>query len=86
MSEWNIEAKSKEEQEWGAVDLVAAGVAYKERMNMPVVAEVVARELPEHLREFFMERVRHHRQTSVSLPKSTDQQYLDMKTPETKSQ
>ncbi|MCH0581446.1 DNA polymerase III subunit theta [Escherichia coli] len=41
-----------------AVDLVASGVAYKERLNLPVVAEVVAREQPEHLREYFMERVR----------------------------
>lgn len=42
----------------GNIDLAASGVAYKERMNMPVVAEVVAREQPEHLREYFMERVR----------------------------
>ncbi|SUH03241.1 DNA polymerase III subunit theta [Salmonella enterica subsp. enterica] len=32
------------------VDLAAAGVAFKERYNMPVVAEVVEREQPEHLR------------------------------------
>ncbi|HDX2327103.1 TPA: hypothetical protein RVE04_002685 [Escherichia coli] len=30
---------------------MASGVAYKELMNMPVVAEVVAREQPEHLRD-----------------------------------
>lgn len=35
------------------VDLAAAGVAFKERYNMPVVAEVVEREQPEHLRAWF---------------------------------
>lgn len=34
------------------MDLVASGVAYKERLKQPVVAEVVAREQPEHLREY----------------------------------
>lgn len=43
MSNWNIAAKSKEEQDKVNVDLAASGVAYKERLNMPVVAEVVAR-------------------------------------------
>lgn len=41
-SSWNIAAKSKEEQDKVNVDLAASGVAYKERLNMPVVAEVVA--------------------------------------------
>ncbi|HCF8769286.1 TPA: DNA polymerase III subunit theta [Klebsiella pneumoniae] len=61
-SSWNIAAKSKDEQDKVNVDLAASGVAYKERMNMPVVAEVVAREQPEHLREYFMERVRYYRE------------------------
>ena len=43
MSQWNIAAKSKDEQDKVNVDLAASGVAYKERLNMPVVAEVVAR-------------------------------------------
>nr|BBF83617.1 DNA polymerase III subunit theta [Enterobacter sp.] len=50
MSEFSIAAKSKEEQDKVAVDLVASGVAYKERLNQPVVAEGVAREQHEHLR------------------------------------
>ncbi|MHC7035833.1 DNA polymerase III subunit theta [Klebsiella pneumoniae] len=58
MSQWNIAAKSQEERDKVNVDLAASGVAYKERLNMPVVAEVVAREQPEHLREYFMERIR----------------------------
>lgn len=51
MSDFNIASKSKDEQDKVNVDLAASGVAYKERLNMPVVAEVVAREQPEHLRE-----------------------------------
>ena len=65
MSQWNIAAKS-------------SGVAYKERLNQPVIAEQVAREQPEHLREYFMERVRYYREQSVQLPRASDPRYLEM--------
>lgn len=78
MSQWNIASKSKDEQDKVNVDLAASGVAYKERLNMPVVAEVVAREQPEHLRDYFMERVRYYRGRSVELPKATDPRYIEM--------
>lgn len=78
MSKWNIASKSKDDQDKVNVDLAASGVAYKERLNMPVVAEVVAREQPEHLREYFMERVRYYRERSVELPKATDPRYIEM--------
>ncbi len=42
MSQWNITAKLKDEQDKVSVGLAASGVAYKERLNMPVVAEEVA--------------------------------------------
>lgn len=77
-SSWNIAAKSKDEQDKVNVDLAASGVAYKERLNMPVVAEVVAREQPEHLRDYFMERVRYYREQSIQLPKASDPRYLEM--------
>ncbi|HBV3900702.1 TPA: DNA polymerase III subunit theta [Klebsiella pneumoniae] len=77
-SSWNIAAKSKDEQDKVNVDLAASGIAYKERLNMPVVAEVVAREQPEHLREYFMERVRYYREQSIQLPKASDPRYLEM--------
>ena len=48
-------------------DRAAGGVAFKERYNMPVVAEVVEREQPEHLRDWFRERLIAHRLASVSL-------------------
>lgn len=78
MSGHNIAAKSKEEQDKVNVDLAASGVAYKERMNMPVIAEQVAREQPEHLREYFIESVRYYREQSLTLPKASDPRYLDM--------
>ena len=78
MSGHNIAAKSKEEQDNVNVDLAASGVVYKERMNMPVIAEQVAREQPGHLQEYFMERVRYYREQSLTLPKASDPRYLDM--------
>ncbi|HCC5834850.1 DNA polymerase III subunit theta [Citrobacter farmeri] len=78
MSEFNIAAKNQEERDKVNVDLAASGVAYKERLNMPVIAEQVAREQPEHLREYFMERLRHYREMSLQLPKSSDSRYLEM--------
>lgn len=75
MSNFNIAAKSQEEREKVNVDLAASGVAYKERLNMPVIAEQVAREQPEHLREYFMERVRYYREQSITLPKASDPRY-----------
>lgn len=51
MSDWNLAAKPQEEMDKVNVDLAASGVAYKERLNMPVIAEAVMREQPEHLRD-----------------------------------
>ncbi|MBW3478313.1 DNA polymerase III subunit theta [Hafnia alvei] len=46
------------------VDLAASGVVYKERYNMPVIAEMVVREQPPHLKEYFMERLAFYRAQS----------------------
>ncbi|HCB3235294.1 DNA polymerase III subunit theta [Citrobacter amalonaticus] len=78
MSKFNIAAKSQEERDKVNVDLAASGVAYKERLNMPVIAEQIMREQPEHLREYFMERVQFYRQQSLQLPKSNDPRYIEM--------
>lgn len=58
-----------------AIDLVASGVAYKERLAMPVVAELVARELPEHLREYFWVRLEHYRLVSAQFPDKNAPEY-----------
>lgn len=76
MSRWNIAEKGQDERDRINVDLAVAGVSYKERMNMtPVIAEQVAREQPEHLQAYFMERVRHYREISITLPKGSDPVY-----------
>lgn len=76
MSDHNIAAKSQEERDKINVDLAASGVAYKERLNMPVIAEVVMREQPEHLRDYFLERLKFYREKSITLPKGSDPVYL----------
>lgn len=45
---------------------------------MPVIAEQVAREQPEHLREYFMERIRYYREQSLTLPRASDPRYIEM--------
>ncbi|EDF8780947.1 hydroxyacid-oxoacid transhydrogenase [Salmonella enterica] len=68
MSGFNLAAKSKEDQDEVAIDLVASGVAYKERLAMPVVAQLVARDVPEHLRAYFWGRLHYYCQFSEQLP------------------
>ena len=75
MSKWNIASFPKEEQDNVAVDQVAAAVAWQERMSKPVVPELVEREQPEHLREYFRERLRVHRLNSQQLPRSNAPEY-----------
>ncbi|HBV6387918.1 TPA: DNA polymerase III subunit theta, partial [Klebsiella aerogenes] len=55
MSDWNIAAKPQEERDKVNVDLTASGLADKVRLNIPVIAEAVMREQPEHLRNNFLE-------------------------------
>lgn len=75
MSGLNLAAKSKEEKDKVAIDLLASGVVYKERLAMPVVAELVIREQPEHLREYFRTRLEHYRQVSAQLPDKNAPEY-----------
>ncbi len=75
MSKWNIASFSKEDQDKVSVDKVAAAVAWQERMNKPVVPELAAREQPEHLREYFQERLRIHRLNSQQLPRANAPEY-----------
>ena len=63
----NLATLPQDEMDKVNVDLAAAGVAFKERYNMPIVAEVVEREQPEHLRNWFRERLIAHRLASVNL-------------------
>jgi len=64
---YNLAQLSQDEKDKVNVELAAAGVAFKERYNMPVVAEMVEREQPEALRDWFRQRLMHYRQASLSL-------------------
>lgn len=71
----NIAARSREERDKVNVDLAAAGVAYKERLNQPVIAQQVEMEQKEEHREYFKERLQHYRQVSAKFPKGSDPVY-----------
>ncbi|MEQ9888849.1 DNA polymerase III subunit theta [Pectobacterium zantedeschiae] len=75
---YNLGDLSPEEREKINVDLAASGVAYKERLNMPAIAEQVEREQPETMRDYFRERLAYYRQVSKSLPNANDPRYQQM--------
>ncbi len=66
----NIANLTQEEKDKVNVDLMASGVAYKECLNMPVVASEVERQQPAHLRAYFNERLSFYRERSKKLPYS----------------
>ena len=71
----NLAARSREERDRINVDLAASGVAYKERMNMPVIPHEVEMHQPESQREYFRERLQHYRNASLQFPRGTDPVY-----------
>lgn len=72
----NLANLTQEEKDKINVDLAASGVAYKERLNMPVVASEVERQQPAYLREYFNERLAFYRERSKKLPDANSVQYL----------
>lgn len=71
----NLAARSREDRDRINVDLAASGVAYKERMNMPVIAMEVEMQQPEALKEYFRERLQHYRNVALNYPRGTDPIY-----------
>ncbi|CAB5591643.1 DNA polymerase III subunit theta [Providencia rettgeri] len=65
----NLAELSKEDKDKVNVDLAASGVAYKERLGKTVIDVEIERQQPEHLREYFRERLVHYREVSKRLPK-----------------
>lgn len=63
----NLAQLSQNEMDKINIDLAAAGVAYKERYGIPVLAEAVEREQPATLREWFHERLAVHRISASKL-------------------
>ncbi|WP_312041169.1 DNA polymerase III subunit theta [Pantoea eucalypti] len=76
MPSYNLAARSREERDRINVDLAASGVAYKERMNQPVIAMEVELQQPEAIREYFRERLQHYRNVALQFPRGTDPVYL----------
>ncbi|WP_349844392.1 DNA polymerase III subunit theta [Pantoea dispersa] len=71
----NLAARSREERDKVNVDLAASGVAFKERMNMPVIPPEVEMQQPAELREYFKERLQHYRNIALQFPRGTDPVY-----------
>ncbi|WP_288445036.1 DNA polymerase III subunit theta [uncultured Pantoea sp.] len=71
----NLAARSREERDKVNVDLAASGVAFKERMNMPVIPHEVEMQQPAELREYFKERLQHYRNIALQFPRGTDPVY-----------
>lgn len=78
MSDRNIAQQPQEERHKVNVDLAASGVAYKARLNMPVIAEAVMREQPAEYQQYSMERLQHYRELSLQLLKASDPRYFEL--------
>jgi DNA polymerase-3 subunit theta len=71
----NLATRSTEERDKINVDLAASGVAFKERMNLPVIAMEVEMQQPAELREHFKERLQHYRNVALQFPRGSDPVY-----------
>ena len=71
----NLAARSREERDMINVDLAASGVAFKERMNMPVIPNEIEMQQPAELREYFKERLQHYRNVALQFPRGSDPVY-----------
>ncbi|MBN1091120.1 DNA polymerase III subunit theta [Pantoea sp. 1B4] len=75
-SNHNIAKRSADERERVNIDLAASGVAYKERMNKPVLAAEVELQQPEKWREYFRERLAFYRNSALQFPRGNDPVYV----------
>lgn len=57
------------------MDLAVSGVAYKERMNQPVLAHEVEMQPPAEMREYFQQRLKFYREESMKHPRGNDPVY-----------
>ncbi|NIF02645.1 DNA polymerase III subunit theta [Pantoea sp. Acro-805] len=70
-----LAARIPEERAKVNVDLAASGVAYRERLNLPVIPAEAERQQPRELREYFMERLQYYRNLALQYPRGTDPVY-----------
>ncbi|WP_226092960.1 DNA polymerase III subunit theta [Dickeya oryzae] len=76
---YNIAEKTEDERNKINVDLAASGVAYRERLNIPVIPKDIEEKQPEYLKTYFRERLEHYRQVSKTLPKADSPEYASMR-------
>ncbi|KTR98512.1 DNA polymerase III subunit theta [Pantoea dispersa] len=72
---YNLAARSREERDRVNVDLAASGVAWKERMNLPVIPGEVERQQPEKMREYFHERLKFYRNGALKFSSGSEPIY-----------
>ncbi|WP_394541944.1 DNA polymerase III subunit theta [Pantoea sp. SGAir0418] len=72
---YNLAARSREERDRVNVDLAASGVAWKERMNLPVIPGEEERQQPEEMRGYFRKRLAFYRNEALKLSCGTDPTY-----------
>ncbi|MEX5752820.1 DNA polymerase III subunit theta [Proteus mirabilis] len=65
----NLANLTQEDKDKVNVDLAASGVAYRERLGKEVIDIEVEKQQPEHLREYFRERLAHYREVSKRFPR-----------------
>ncbi len=71
----NLAARSPEERAKVSVELAASGVAYRERLNLPVIRAEAEMQQPQELREYFRERLQYYRNLALQYPRGTDPVY-----------
>lgn len=70
----NLASRERSERDKIHVDMAASGVAYRERLNLPVIPSQVEQQ-PEELRDYFRERLAYYRHLSLKLPGGNDPFY-----------
>ncbi|MER5009409.1 DNA polymerase III subunit theta [Morganella morganii] len=64
----NIANLHQDEKDKINADLAASGIAYKERLGLPYDLYETEKQQPEHLREYFRERLVYYRELSKRFP------------------
>ncbi|HHK9512342.1 TPA: DNA polymerase III subunit theta, partial [Morganella morganii] len=65
----NIANLTQDEKDKINADLAASGIAYKERLGLPYDLYETENQQPEHLRQYFRERLEHYREIGKRFPR-----------------
>lgn len=65
----NIANLPQDEKDKINADLAASGIAYKERLGLPYDLYETESQQPEHLRQYFRERLEHYREIGKRFPR-----------------